>query len=122
MLELYYNFFDKVCDVSKFDELATETDSFYLAQAEENLDECIFPSKRAEWTEKRSKDCRDKFRADAQNNFSIVLVALNIRNMNRENQDCSRKSSIAPKCYACVIKPIAVMIVKVKSISLAVKD
>ena len=113
MLELYYNFFDEFCDVNKFEELEMDTDSLYLALAEEDLDDCILPSKRAEWTERRSKDCRDDFRA--------VLAVLNIRNMTRENQDCSRRSSDAPKCYACVVKPIAVTIVKVKSISLAVK-
>ena len=121
MLELYYNFFDEFCDVNKFEELEMDTDYLYLALAEEDLDDCIFPSKRAEWTERRSKDCRDNFSADAKNNFFPVLAVLNIRNMTRENQDFSRRSSDAPKCYACVVKPIAVTIVKVKSISLAVK-
>ena len=54
--------------------------------------------------------------------ISPVLIALNIRNMTRENQDCSRRSSDAPKCYASVVKLVAVMIVKVKSIFFAVKD
>ena len=118
------NFFDKFCDVNKFEELEMDTDSLYLALAEEDLHYCILPSKRAEWTERRSKDCRDDFRADAKNNFSLRTCCskhLNIRNMTRENQDCSRRSSDAPKCYACVVKPIAVTIVKVKSISIAVK-
>ena len=69
MLELHYNFFDNFCDVNKFEELEMDTDSLYLALAEEDLDDCILPSKRAEWTERRSKDCRDDFRADAKNNF-----------------------------------------------------
>ena len=64
MLELYFNFFDKSCDVNIMD-----ADSLCLALAEEDLDECILPSKLAEWTEKRSKDCRDDFRADVKNNF-----------------------------------------------------
>ena len=118
MLELYYNFFDKFCDISKLEELEMDSDSLCLALAEEELDDFILPSKRAEWIERRSKDCRDDFRADAKNNFFPVLAALN---MTRENQDCSRRSSDAPKCNACVVKPIAVTIVKVKSISLAVK-
>ena len=37
--------------------------------------------------------------------------------MTRVNQDCSRRSSNAPKCYACVIKLSSVMIVKVKCVS-----
>ena len=105
MLELYYNFFDKFCDVNKFEELKMDTDSLKLALAEEDLDDCILPSKRADWTEKRSQDCRDDF---------PVLAVLNIRNMTRENQDCSRRSSNAPKCYGCVVKPIAVTILKVE--------
>ena len=69
MFELYYNFLDKFCDVNKFEELEKDTDSLYLALAEEDLDERILRCKRAEWSEKRSKDCRDNFRADAKNNF-----------------------------------------------------
>ena len=69
MLELYYSFFDNFCDVNKFEELEMDTDSLYLALAEEDLDDCILPSNRAEWTEKRSKDCRHDLRADAKNNF-----------------------------------------------------
>ena len=70
MLELYFKFFDKFSDVNKVEELKVDTDSLYLALAEENLDKCIFPSKRAERTEKRSKVCPDDFGADAITNFS----------------------------------------------------
>ena len=92
MLELFNNFFDKFCDVSKFEELELDTDFLYLALAEDNSYAYIFPSKRADWVEKRSRDCRDDFRADANNNFSPVLASRNIRNMTREYQDCSRRS------------------------------
>ena len=67
LLELYYNFFENFCDVNKFEELEMDTDYLYLAMAEDDLDDCILPSKRAEWTEKQSKNCRDKFRPDAKN-------------------------------------------------------
>ena len=46
MLELCYNFFDKFCYVKKFEELEMDTDSLYLALAEENLYDCIQPEKR----------------------------------------------------------------------------
>ena len=59
----------KFCDANKFEELEMDTNSLYLALAEEILDEFILPSKRAEWTEKRSKDCRDDFRVDAKTTF-----------------------------------------------------
>ena len=82
------------------------SDSLYLAWAEEDLDDCIFPSEWAEWTENRNKNCRDDFRVDEKNNFFPIVAVLNIRKTKRENQDCSRRSSDALKCLACVVKPI----------------
>ena len=48
MLELYYKFFTKFCDVTKLAELERDTDSLYLALAEKKLGECIRPENRAE--------------------------------------------------------------------------
>ena len=48
MLELYYNFFKKLCDIDKYEELEMDTDSFYLALSEEKLEDVIVPEKRAE--------------------------------------------------------------------------
>ena len=45
-----------------------ETDSLYLALAEENLYDCIEPDKRAAWEKMRERDCRDSFKADAKSN------------------------------------------------------
>ena len=56
MLELYYNFFDKYCDVQKIEELEMDTDSLYLALAHENLYDCIRPDMRSIWNEIRSDD------------------------------------------------------------------
>ena len=47
MLELYYNFFTRFCDINKFDELEMDTDSLYFA--EEELEDCIRTEMRAEW-------------------------------------------------------------------------
>ena len=69
MLELYYNFFDKFCDVNKFEELEMDMDSLYLALAEENLYNCIRPEKKGDWEKLREKDCIDSFRADSKTNF-----------------------------------------------------
>ena len=69
MLELYYNFFKKFCDTDKYEELEMDTDSLYLALAEENLEDVILPEKRAEWNQLRSKDCTDNFTANATDNF-----------------------------------------------------
>ena len=69
MLELYYNFFDRFCNVDKFEELEMDIDSLYLALAHENLYDCIRPAKKEEWETLREKDCDDCFRADASHNF-----------------------------------------------------
>ena len=37
MLELYYNFFERFCDVNKLEELEMDTDSLYLALSEKDL-------------------------------------------------------------------------------------
>ena len=69
MLELYYNFFDKFCDVNKFEELEMDRDLLYLAHAEENLYDCIPPEKKGDWEKLREKDWTDSFRADSRRNF-----------------------------------------------------
>ena len=43
MLELYYNFFTELCDVTKFEELEMDTDSLCLALAEKEPEDCIKP-------------------------------------------------------------------------------
>ena len=64
MLELYYNFFTKFCDVTKFEELQMDTDWLYLALAERELEDCMKPGMRAEWQRLRSNYCFDSFTAD----------------------------------------------------------
>ena len=69
MLELYYNFFQKYCDQSKFEEIEMEdTDSLYLAIAE-NISDCITQEKAEEWSGIRKDDCIDEFEADSSGNF-----------------------------------------------------
>ena len=69
MLELYYNFFTRLCDVNKFEDLETDTDSMYLALAEKELEDCIRLEMRAEGQRLRSNDCVDSFTVDALANF-----------------------------------------------------
>ena len=69
MLELYYNFFIRFCDVNKFEELEMDTDLLYLALAEKELEDCIRPEMRAERQKLRSIDCVDIFTADAVASF-----------------------------------------------------
>ena len=69
MLELYYNFFKKFCDIDKYEEVEMDTDSLYLALPEKNLEDDILPEKRPEWDQLRSKDCTNNFTANATDNF-----------------------------------------------------
>ena len=69
MLELYYNFFERFCDVNKLEELEMDTDSFYLALSEQELYDCIREETKAEWELMRTEDCKDDFTANATSNF-----------------------------------------------------
>ena len=69
MLELYYNFFERFCDVNKFEELEMDTDSLYLDLSEKELYDCIREESKAEWNLLRTKDCKDDFTANATTNF-----------------------------------------------------
>ena len=69
-LEMYYNFFTRFCDVSKFEVPEMDTDSLYLAIAEKGLEKCLRNKMRAEWQKFRSNDCVDNFAADAVATFS----------------------------------------------------
>ena len=64
MMELYYNFFTRFCDVNKFEELEMDRDSLFFALAEKQLENCIRPDMRAQWQRLRSSDCDDNFTAD----------------------------------------------------------
>ena len=69
MLELYYNFFERFCEVNKFEELELDTDSLYLAPSEKELYDCIRDESRAEWELMGTEDCKDDFTANATTNF-----------------------------------------------------
>ena len=69
MLELYYNFFTRFCDINKFEEFEIDRDSLCLALADKELEDCIRPEMNAEPQRLRSNDCNDYFTADAVANF-----------------------------------------------------
>ena len=46
VLQLSYNFFDKFCDVAKFEELEMDTNALFLALSEHDLYDCIRPTMR----------------------------------------------------------------------------
>ena len=69
MLELHFNFFERFCDVNKFEELEMDTDSLYLALSGKELYDCIREESKAEWSLLRTEDCKDDSTAKARTNF-----------------------------------------------------
>ena len=69
ILKLYCNFFERFCDVNKFEELEMDTDSLYLALSDKELHDCFREVSKAEWELMGIKDCRDDFTANATSHF-----------------------------------------------------
>ena len=69
MLELYCNFFERFCDVNKFEELEMDTDSLYLALSEKELYDCIPEESKVDWDLMRTEDCTDDFTAYTTTNL-----------------------------------------------------
>ena len=108
MLELYYNFVDKFCDVDKFEELERGTDSLYLALAHENLYDCIRPAKKEEWKALPERECDDSFRADiSQKFFPRTCCSKHKKHDKRElglfNEEfrCIEMICLCSKTYSC---------------------
>ena len=108
MLELYYNFFARFCDVNKFEELEMDTDSLYLALAEKELEDCIRPEMRAEWQRLRSNDCVDNFTADAVANFFPRTCCVKHKQHDKrepglfkEEFRCTEMLCLCSKTYCC---------------------
>ena len=104
-LEQYYNFFDKYCDVTKFEELAMDAYSLYLALSEHDLKVC--KEKRVELCVK--KRLRMNFQPTQQQISSLVLAPLSARATIDENMANTRKNSAAKEQFVFVAKYISVM-------------
>ena len=116
IMELYYNFFKKFCDTDKYEELEGDTDSLYLVMSDENLEDVIFPEKRAEWDQLRFKDCTESFTAIATHTvFCSDFAVMPTRNMIRESRDCLKKSLDVQNCCACVATSVVATIERVTS-------
>ena len=72
MLELYYNFFAKFCDVNKFEELEMDTDSLYPAPAEREKEDCIRPEMKTQWQQLGSKDCNERIARDVARRTDVT--------------------------------------------------
>ena len=108
MLELYYNFFTRFCDVNQFEELEMDTDSLYLALAEKEVEDCIRPEMRAEWQTLRSNDCVEIFTADAVSNFFPRTCCVKHKQHDKrepglfkEEFRCTEMLCLCSKTYCC---------------------
>ena len=99
MLELYYNFFARFCDVNKFEELEMDTDSLYLALSEKEMYDCIREESKAEWGLLGTEDCKDDFTANATNNSFPRTCCTKHKNMINENLVFSKGSFVVWKCW-----------------------
>ena len=70
LLDLYFKFQTKFCDVNKFEELEKDTNSLYLARAGKDFENCIRPDMKAEWRRVLSRDCNEHFTADTVRFFT----------------------------------------------------
>ena len=109
MLELYYNFLDRFCDVNKFEELEMDTNSLFLALSEKELHHCIREESKAEWEVMRTKVCRDDFTANATTNFFPRTCCTKHMNTINESLVFSKRSFVVRKCCVYAVKPIVVM-------------
>ena len=101
MLELYFNFFDKYCNVTKFEDLEMDTDSLYLALSERELYAYVRPALKQEWDSLRCGDSTVDFIANSTTIFFLELDALSIRNAINENLVSLKKNSSAQELFLC---------------------
>ena len=108
MLELYYNFFERFCDVNKFEELEMDTDFLYLALSERELFDCIREESKTDWEIVKSADCKDDFTANATTNFFPRTCCTKHMKHNKrepglfkEEFCCTEKLCICSNTYCC---------------------
>ena len=108
MLELYYNFFDRFCNVNKFEELEMDTDSLYLALSEKELYDCIREESKAEWSLLGTEDCKDDFTSNATTNFfPRICCTKHMKHDKRESGlfkeefRCTEMLCLCSKTYCC---------------------
>ena len=108
ILELYYNFFARFCDVNQFEELEMDTDSLYLALAEKKLEDCIRTEMKVEWRRLRSNDYLDNFTADAVAKFLPRTCCVKHKQHDKrepglfeEEFRCTEMLCLCSKIYCC---------------------
>ena len=108
MLELYYIFFTRFCDVHKFEELEMDTISLYLALSGKELEDCIRPVMMAEWQRLRSNDFVHNFTADAVANVFLGTCCVKHKQHDKrelglfeEEFRCTEMLCLRCKTYCC---------------------
>ena len=108
MLELYYNFFEKFCDVNKIEELEMDTDSLYLALSEKEMHDCIREESKVEWELMGTEDCKDVLTANATTNFFPITCCTEHKKHDkgepgrfREEFRCTEMLCLCSKTYSC---------------------
>ena len=108
ILELYYNFFERFCDVNKFEEFEMDTDSLYLALSEKELYDCIREKSKAERDLMRTEGCKNDFTANATINFFPRTCCT--KHMKRDKREpglfkeefcCTEMLCLCSKSYCC---------------------
>ena len=101
-LELYYNFFERFCDVNKIEELERDTVSMYLALSETELYDCIREQLM------RTEDCKNDFTATAATDlFPRTCCAKQKKHDKREpglfkeEFRCTEMFCLCSKTYCC---------------------
>ena len=108
-LELYYNFFEKFCDVNKFEELETDTDSLYLALCEKELYDCIREQSKVEWELRRIEDCKDDFAANATTKIFPTTCCTEHKKHDKREPILFKGEFSCTECCVYAVKSIVVM-------------
>ena len=120
MLELYYKFFDKFCDLNKFEELEMDTDWLYWPK---KIYTTVSNQIRELLGKKLGKVTAETLSRRMQNPISsLECVAVRIKNMISGSRVFLKKNFYVQKCYVCEARHIAAMTTSQISSNLAVKD
>ena len=108
MLDLYYNFFQRFCDVNKIGELEMNAESLYLALSEKKLCDCIREESKHEWELLKTEDCTDDFTANATPNFFPRTCCTQHKKHDKrepglfkEEPRCTEKMCLCSKTFFC---------------------
>ena len=109
MLEFYYNFFQRFCEVNIFEELGMDTDSLYLAVSEKELYDCVQEGSLLEWELMKTEDCKDGFTANATTNFFPRTCCTEHEKLDKPEPGVSKEEFHFTDCCVYAIEPNLVL-------------